>query len=474
MSFTSRLVDLFLRLFVKPLLMFISIEPEILRKIRAFEYKHTKHSKNPQGSRIIDCELNAIPALIIQEDRDYQKEEGIILYFHGGAYCTASPWAYKRPLWQLTKSTNLPIVAIDYRQSPDYVFPAALDDSICAYQTLLDQGYAPETIFIMGDSAGGNLCLSTLLKIKQLQLPNPAAAVAMSPWADLSSSGDSVIDNARRDSYLPGFKQMDIAARLYAGDTPLDDPMLSPLFGDYSGLPPLKIIVGDIESLLDDARRVADKAIAAGVEVDYKAWRGQCHVFTLFPFLPEAKQAQREIRAFVDKYKPAAVQAAIIAAWATRYIEEAESIEQKPSAIAGGHVLIEEKNKQFTRTVITDSHVWLADEPTAVGGSNLGPDPYQHLLAALGSCTSMTIRMYANHKNIPLKDVSVTLSHNRQHASDCEAWESTPQKIEVINRKVRLVGDLTDEVRQRLLQIADRSPIYQTLHSDLKVVTVLA
>jgi monoterpene epsilon-lactone hydrolase len=310
MSFISRVLDIFLRLFAKPLMMFLSIEPDRLRKIQAFEQKHTKRSKNPQGSRIIDCELNGIPALIIQEDRDYQKEQGVILYFHGGAYCSASPWAYQRLLWPLAKSTNLPIFAIDYRQSPDYVFPAALDDSICAYQALLEQGYLPATIFIMGDSAGGNLCLSTLLKIKQLQLPSPAAAVAMSPWADLSSSGDSVIDNARHDSYIPGFKRMDLVARLYAGNTPLDDPLLSPLFGDYSGLPPLKIIVGDIEVLLDDARRVADKAIAAGVEVDYKAWRGQCHVFPLFAFLPEAKQAQREIRAFVDKYKPVAVQAA--------------------------------------------------------------------------------------------------------------------------------------------------------------------
>lgn len=310
MSFKSRLFDLFLRIFAKPLLRFLSIAPERLRKLQALEHKHTKHSKNPQGSRITDCELNGVPALIIQKDLDYQQKEGVILYLHGGGYCAGSPWAYKRLLWPLAISTNLPVIAIDYRQSPDHVFPAALDDSICAYQALLDQGYAPSSIFIMGDSAGGNLCLSTLLKIKQLQLPNPAAAVALSPWADLSSSGDSIIYNARHDSYIPGFKRMDMAARLYAGNTPLNDPLLSPLFGDYTGLPPLKIIVGDIEVLLDDSRRVADKAIAAGVDVDYKAWRGQSHVFPLFAFLPEAKQAQREIRAFVDKYKPAAVRAA--------------------------------------------------------------------------------------------------------------------------------------------------------------------
>ena len=103
---------------------------------------------------------------------------------------------------------------------------------------------------------------------------------------------------------------MDAAARLYAGDTPLDDPLLSPLFGDYSGLPPLKIIVGDIEVLLDDSRRVVDKALAAGVAVDYKEWRGQCHVFPLFAFLPEAKEAHKEIRTFIEKYKPNSIKQA--------------------------------------------------------------------------------------------------------------------------------------------------------------------
>lgn len=310
MSLISRIFDLFLRIFGKPLLKYIPLVPARLRKNQAFEKKYLRRSKNPKGSRITEIELNGVAALIIQKDQDYQKEDGLIFYLHGGGYCAGSPWAYKRLLWPLTKSSNLPIIAIDYRQSPDHVFPAALDDSISAYKAILELGYSPEHIYVMGDSAGGNLCLSTLLKIKELKLPNPAAAVAISPWSDLSSSGDSIRYNEKHDAYIPGFKQMDSAARLYAGDTPLNDPFLSPLFGDYAGLPPLKIIVGDIEVLLDDARRVAEKAKAAGVEVDYKAWRGQCHVFPLFAFLPEAKQAQQEIRAFIEQHKPAAAQAA--------------------------------------------------------------------------------------------------------------------------------------------------------------------
>ena len=171
--------------------------------------------------------------------------------------------------------------------------------------------------------------------------------------------------------------------------------------------------------------------------------------------------------------KDAKYVATTIAAWATRYIEEQETIEPTAGAVSEGHVLVAEKNKQFTRTVIADSHVWLADEPTRVGGADLGPDPYEHLLAALGTCTSMTIRMYANHKKLPLDDVSVTLSHDRQHLEDCEGCVTEPRKIEILKRTIELVGDLTVENRQRLLQIADRCPVHQTLHSDLKIETQL-
>jgi len=175
----------------------------------------------------------------------------------------------------------------------------------------------------------------------------------------------------------------------------------------------------------------------------------------------------------LTKARDAEYVAITIAAWATRYIAEPENIRQQTSAVTKGQVMVVEKNKQFTRTVITDSHVWLADEPTAAGGGDLGPDPYEHLLAALGTCTSMTIRMYANHKKLPLDDVVVTLSHDRKHSSDCEGCEAAPRKIEVISRSVELKGDLSEENRQRLLEIADRCPVHQTLRSDLKIQTQL-
>ena len=165
--------------------------------------------------------------------------------------------------------------------------------------------------------------------------------------------------------------------------------------------------------------------------------------------------------------------ATITAAWASRFIPEAETVALQTTSLNKGHVMVAEKNKQFTRTVLSDSHVWLADEPTSVGGGDLGPDPYEHLLAALGTCTSMTIRMYANRKKISLDDVSVELQHDRQHVKDCEGCDAEPRKLEVLQKYVTFKGDLSEQERQRLLEIADRCPVHQTLHGDLAIRTEL-
>ena len=164
--------------------------------------------------------------------------------------------------------------------------------------------------------------------------------------------------------------------------------------------------------------------------------------------------------------------ATAIAGWSSRYLPDAP--EPSSAAVAQGHVLVEEKNHRFTQHVHSDSHYWLADEPQSVGGNNTGPDPYEHLLAALGACTSMTLRMYAGRKSLPLDNVKVELRHSRDYHKDCEGCDRQAGKIEIIERMVTLDGDLSETERERLLEIADRCPVHRTLHSELLVKTQLA
>jgi putative redox protein len=162
-----------------------------------------------------------------------------------------------------------------------------------------------------------------------------------------------------------------------------------------------------------------------------------------------------------------------IAAWAGRFIAPVDLISEGDAGLPSGEVIVEERNSTFTQNVSTDSHFWLADEPASVGGSNLGPDPYEHLLAALGTCTSMTLRMYANHKKWPLKQVKVQMRHYRQHGEDCQHCDDQNSKVDVIDREITLSGELEKDQRERLLEIADRCPVHKTLHGKIVVNSTL-
>ncbi len=157
--------------------------------------------------------------------------------------------------------------------------------------------------------------------------------------------------------------------------------------------------------------------------------------------------------------------ATTVAGWASRYIEPHVSDVE----VSGGEVFVGEADKKFARTVQTDSHAWISDEPKAMGGRDRGPDPYEQLLAALGTCTSMTIRMYANRKQLPLEDVSVLLKHNRDYFSDCEDCDEKLRQIETLSREISFQGDLTDEEQARLMEIADRCPVHKTLLGELEI-----
>ncbi len=167
----------------------------------------------------------------------------------------------------------------------------------------------------------------------------------------------------------------------------------------------------------------------------------------------------------------AAYAARVIAAWSEKYLPARKLLVNGESEVPQGELEVAEYNRRFTRVLSTDHHHWYADEPVAMGGDNLGPDPYEHLLAALGACTSMTLRMYANRKKIPLDDVSVSLRHSRQHGADCEHCDQDNARVELLERELVLKGDLTPEQRERLVEIADKCPVHKTLLGNIVIVT---
>jgi epsilon-lactone hydrolase len=224
-----------------------------------------------------------------------------ILYLHGGGYYFCSPRTHRAITFGLAKQAQANVFALEYRLAPEHRFPAAVDDALDAYRSLLSQGIEPENIVIAGDSAGGGLALGTLLALRDARDPLPSCAVLFSPWTDLTCSGESMTTNDGRD---PMFHSavFPAVARQYLGDADARHPYASPLFGDLEGLPPMLIQVGDTEILLDDSTRVAEKARASNVEVDLQIWRNVPHIFQIWsPFMPEARRALKQAGRFIEE-----------------------------------------------------------------------------------------------------------------------------------------------------------------------------
>jgi putative redox protein len=164
--------------------------------------------------------------------------------------------------------------------------------------------------------------------------------------------------------------------------------------------------------------------------------------------------------------------AATISAWAGRYVlpGEPKAVAERPK-VAQGEVLVREDDRVFAQDVFTHRHRLRADEPAGYGGTDSGPSPYEYLLAGLGACTAMTVRMYARHKSLALERVSVTLRHDKIHAKDCEDCETREGRIDRIQRDIELEGELSDGERKRLMEIADRCPVHRTLHSEINIIS---
>ncbi|HUN26490.1 MAG TPA: alpha/beta hydrolase [Steroidobacteraceae bacterium] len=226
-------------------------------------------------------------------------EHRVLLYLHGGGYVIGDAWSY-RPLWSgLAQASRARGLGIDYRLAPEHPFPAAVEDAVAAYRWLIDEGYSPASIAVAGDSAGGGLAIAALAEARRLGLPPPAAALALSPWADLACTADSIYSNAAADPSLTRPGLLNCAAQ-YLGAASSDAPLASPVGAELAGLPPLLIQVGSIEILLDDAVRLARRAGAAGVHAQLEIWPGMPHVWHAFSFaLDEGRSALAQAGAFL-------------------------------------------------------------------------------------------------------------------------------------------------------------------------------
>jgi acetyl esterase/lipase len=233
-----------------------------------------------------------------------------VLYCHGGGYYFCSPRTHRSLVFALATRADTRIFSLDYRLAPEHRYPAALDDATAAYRRLIAIGLAPESIVIAGDSAGGGLALATLVALRDAGDPLPAGGLLFSPWTDLAAAGASIRSNDSVDPMFCG-ASIALAAKVYLGDSPATDPYASPVYADLHGLPPLFIMAGSTEVLLDDSQRVADNARAAGVDCEFEVWKKMPHVWPMFaPFIPEANRALEHAAAFVQRATSRATHAA--------------------------------------------------------------------------------------------------------------------------------------------------------------------
>ena len=227
--------------------------------------KHTKFKRVSVGN--IDAEW--ITCGEFETDK-------IFMFMHGGGYYRGSIASTRATVARISAEAKVRCLSIEYRLAPEYPFPAAIDDTYTAYNWLLKEGVKPKNIIVSGQSAGGGLCLALLLKLKEKKILQPRGAVALSPWTDLTQSGKTMKTNADIDPVISK-KYLDRMANLYLVKTPNTSPLVSPLYGQLSGLPPLLVQVGSAETMLDDSLRFVEKAKEAKVDVQLEVWKDMFH-----------------------------------------------------------------------------------------------------------------------------------------------------------------------------------------------------
>ena len=254
----------------------------------------------PRKTQVETIDVSGLKAEWIS--RKNQPKDRVIIYLHGGYYVSGSPDTHRSIAARIGKISDSPVLLLDYRLAPENKFPAALEDSVKAYEWLTTQKkIKPEKIVIAGDSAGGGLTLATLIKLRNDGKILPAGGVSLSPWTDLALTGKTWETKAKEDIMITKNEAIQ-AAEFYLGDLDRKTALASPLYADLTGLPSILIQTGDAETLLDDSVLFAEKAKKCGVDVEIDVWPGMFHVFQIFGYLmPESKMALKKIGHFIRK-----------------------------------------------------------------------------------------------------------------------------------------------------------------------------
>lgn len=237
---------------------------------------------NTKDIKYNEIDIDGMYGEWVSVERAHMKKY-IILHCHGGGYSTGSSLYARTLTSKLAASTSMDVLCFDYRLAPEHPYPAALEDAMKAWNYLMLLGYGARDVIITGDSAGGNLALALVLKLKEEDRLLPRGLVLMSPWTDLTSSGKSFETKAEVDPVLDK-EYIDRMIQAYAGDLDVRNPFISPLFGDFAGFPPTYIQVGENEILLSDSLRLHHVLVDANVSVKMDHFPGMWHVFQMSPF----------------------------------------------------------------------------------------------------------------------------------------------------------------------------------------------
>ena len=262
----------------------------------------------PADVTVTAGELGGVPTAEITVDGVEPRH--VVLYFHGGVYVLGDAASTAGLAAQVARRIQAKAISVDYRPAPEYPYPAAVDDALAAYQALLEGGTAPAGIVLAGESAGGGLAVATLILARDRGLPRPAAAYLMSPYADLTLAGATMETKGQADPLL---SRENLAARVpdYTAGRDPALALISPIFADLAGLPPLVVQAGSHEVLLDDAVRLARQAAITDVEVTLDITPGVPHVFQAYsPILDEAAAALDRAGQFLSAHFAGAERAA--------------------------------------------------------------------------------------------------------------------------------------------------------------------